>query len=386
MKVIFYTSTSFLDVSLEIIKLIAPEHELHVLIEITDSTKRQNIVQIGKLPDDREIVPARDMVDAVEYSNLEYFFRDTASVNFVVFNSNSLANSFRVFNRVNKFVRKISPEIFHLEALAVRALGLIPCIMYRRKLVISVHDPLPHSGEKDLKLSFTKRIFFNLPISKAFIFYSRFARDLFNAHYNSTAGSRNVITMAPYSYFKHIFGDQALGEGSFILFFGRISVYKGVGSLLMAMAEVLKSHPDEELIIAGKPYKGYRIDEKLIAPIGNSLQIIDNYVPASDLARLISKAKFVVCPYLDATQSGVIMTAFALDKPVIVTDTGSFPEYVSDNINGWIVRVNDHRHLAEKINSALQNREYQKLQHNISRQNETNGWETNRSTIDQAYS
>ena len=43
---------------------------------------------------------------------------------------------------------------------------------------------------------------------------------------------------------------------------------------------------------------------------------------------------FMVCPYTDATQSGVIMSAFAFNKPVIATDVGGLPEMVKGYSSG----------------------------------------------------
>ncbi|MFN5422931.1 MAG: glycosyltransferase, partial [bacterium] len=51
----------------------------------------------------------------------------------------------------------------------------------------------------------------------------------------------------------------------------------------------------------------------------------------------IQHATFVVCPYRDATQSGVLMTSFAFGKPVLATRVGAFPEYVTDGHNGLLL-------------------------------------------------
>lgn len=45
---------------------------------------------------------------------------------------------------------------------------------------------------------------------------------------------------------------------------------------------------------------------------------------------LDKNAKFVVCPYTDGTQSGVINTCFTLCKPIVATNVGAFSESVID--------------------------------------------------------
>lgn len=66
---------------------------------------------------------------------------------------------------------------------------------------------------------------------------------------------------------------------------------------------------------------------------------------------LIKKAQFVVCPYIDATQSGVIMSSFALNKPVIATHTGGLPEMVIDKRYGLIIPPKDEIALANAIST-----------------------------------
>ncbi len=61
------------------------------------------------------------------------------------------------------------------------------------------------------------------------------------------------------------------------------------------------------------------------------------------------QSTFVVCPYLDATQSGVVLTAYAFGKPVIATQVGGLPEYVHHGENPDA--------LAEAIIYLLQNPE-----------------------------
>lgn len=58
---------------------------------------------------------------------------------------------------------------------------------------------------------------------------------------------------------------------------------------------------------------------------------------------------FVVCPYTDATQSGVVMSAFAYNKPVLVTDVGGLPEMAGNGRFGRIVKNNDVGALADAI-------------------------------------
>jgi glycosyltransferase involved in cell wall biosynthesis len=63
---------------------------------------------------------------------------------------------------------------------------------------------------------------------------------------------------------------------------------------------------------------------------------------------LIQHAKFLVCPYRDASQSGVLMTAMAIGKPVIATNVGAFPEYIQDGYNGLVAEPN-HDSILDRV-------------------------------------
>ena len=67
------------------------------------------------------------------------------------------------------------------------------------------------------------------------------------------------------------------------------------------------------------------------------IHILNRFIPDDDLASLIHHSVFVVVPYHDATQSGVAMSAFAFNKPVIATNVGGFPEQVLHHQYGLIV-------------------------------------------------
>jgi glycosyltransferase involved in cell wall biosynthesis len=173
------------------------------------------------------------------------------------------------------------------------------------------------------------------------------------------------------------------GTKKHILFFGRLSPYKGVDDLLQAMPEVFREFPEEQLIIAGKRYPGFDINENFLNTYKNNITLIDRHIPNDELAMLIKQAKFIVCPYKDATQSGVLMTAFGLNTPVIATNVGSFPEFIKDNVNGLLVPPNDPQQLAEGIRFALRNERYKTLAEGIGNTEEL--WNRNTSILLNAY-
>ena len=151
------------------------------------------------------------------------------------------------------------------------------------------------------------------------------------------------------------------------------------------MPEVFREFPDEQLIIAGKRHPGFDINDNFLNTYRNNITLIEKHIPNDELATLIKQAKFIVCPYKDATQSGVLMTAFGLNTPVIATNVGSFPEFIQDNVNGLLVPPSDPQQLAEGMRFALRNEHYKTLAQNIKNTQVEDLWNRNTEILLNAY-
>jgi starch synthase len=64
----------------------------------------------------------------------------------------------------------------------------------------------------------------------------------------------------------------------------------------------------------------------------------------------------VVLPYIEASQSALVATAYFFHKPVIVTDVGALPEYVVEGETGWVIPPRDPQALAGALHGALTDR------------------------------
>ena len=109
---------------------------------------------------------------------------------------------------------------------------------------------------------------------------------------------------------------------NYVLFFGRISPYKGVEYLFRAMERVHKVHPNVKVIVAGSGEMYFDASEY---EKYEYVKIVNRFIELDELADLIRGALFTVCPYTDATQSGVVYSSFALNTPVIATNVGGLP-------------------------------------------------------------
>ena len=84
-----------------------------------------------------------------------------------------------------------------------------------------------------------------------------------------------------------------------------------------------------------------------------SFEIINEFIPDEEIAQLFQRAKLVVLPYIEASQSGIIAIAYAFKKPVIVSSVGSIPEVVDHGKTGLLVPPGDAKALAEAIIELL---------------------------------
>lgn len=125
-------------------------------------------------------------------------------------------------------------------------------------------------------------------------------------------------------------------EGRVLLFFGLVRRYKGVDILLEALTHM---QTDVQLVVAGEWYEDRSEAEAFIHGKGLSdrVRLLDHYIPDSEVAALFSAADAVVQPYRQATQSGVVQTAFHFGTPVVVSGVGGLPEMVQHGAEGLVV-------------------------------------------------
>lgn len=75
MKVLYYTSTAFLDISAEIINVLKSLVDLHVLIEITAGSKNENIINVDTLPENEVFISPARLLSQKDYQYLEPYFK-----------------------------------------------------------------------------------------------------------------------------------------------------------------------------------------------------------------------------------------------------------------------------------------------------------------------
>ena len=106
-----------------------------------------------------------------------------------------------------------------------------------------------------------------------------------------------------------------------LLFFGSIAPYKGVKSLVRAHQDLLNTHPNLKLVIAGRTRDLAYLDEIRRATARVNILFHDQRIPDDRVQHYFNSADLVVCPYDHALNSGVAMTAVTFGKPLIVPES-----------------------------------------------------------------
>jgi glycosyltransferase involved in cell wall biosynthesis len=83
--------------------------------------------------------------------------------------------------------------------------------------------------------------------------------------------------------------------------------------------------------------------------LGERVRVHDRYVADEEVGDLVAAADCVVLPYRSATQSGVVLVAYAGGCPVISTAVGGLPEVVEDGVTGYLVPPENPAALADAI-------------------------------------
>ncbi len=133
-------------------------------------------------------------------------------------------------------------------------------------------------------------------------------------------------------YLRH---PQGPAEPGHVVFFGLVRPYKGVEELVAAFRDVVT--PGARLTVAGRP-----LDEQTrsllegLAAGDPRVRLDLRFLDEPDLVALVSSAELVALPYREMYNSGSLLAALSLDRPVLVPRS-AVNELVEREVGpGWV--------------------------------------------------
>jgi len=206
------------------------------------------------------------------------------------------------------------------------------------KIVLTVHDLLPHDSGQRYKATFVDLY----RRADALICHSDSVQARLAAEFAVPEAKVSVIPHGPFFYDLPAVGaEQALSRFQLergrpmVLWQGIIFPYKGVDLLLTAWKQVEARVPEAVLMIAGTGAP--ELLEQIRAQIAElGLQRVKTefrFVSTEELVALYRAADVVVYPYRAITTSGALATGLALGKTIAASDLPVFREVLRDGEN-----------------------------------------------------
>jgi glycosyltransferase involved in cell wall biosynthesis len=239
-------------------------------------------------------------------------------------------------------------DVVHFQWLAVQALDqwLLP----NRPTVLTAHDLLPREPRPGQAWA-QRRLY---DAVDAVVAHSGYGRELLVSELGVDPGKVRVIHHGAFRHLTLMEREVRLPAGlasmrePVVLFFGLLRPYKGVETLIEAWRGVSGA----ELWIVGRP----RMDlEPLRARAGAGVRFIPRFVSDAELPAFFRRADIVVLPYERTERldwSGVLATALAFGKPIVVSEVGGFGE-LADLGAVRLVRPGDPEALRGALTAVL---------------------------------
>lgn len=249
------------------------------------------------------------------------------------------------WQQIRRISDEFAPDVIHITSAQEwnPALGWFIRHKLRKPLIYTIHDVIHHEGTP-FYFKMTEGMFRGMP--DGLVVLTEQGKQILM----EKGVASDKILVAPhgvYDFFTKY--SKGLPEQKEILFFGRIEPYKGIGVLLDAARSLLEENPDWTLRVAGggdvSPYR-----EQLSHP---QIRLENRFLTDEEVAESMEQAAIVALPYLSASQSGVIPTAFAFGKPVVASAVGGIPDMVQDRKTGLLVPPNDPDSLRNALRKLI---------------------------------
>jgi len=205
-----------------------------------------------------------------------------------------------------------------LEELAAR---LLP---RKRPRVMTAHDVVPREPRRGQRAAFGRLA----RAMDAVVVHSEYGAERLRGELGVPAERIRVIPHGAFTHLAELRDERPLPaelaavDQPVVLFFGFLSRYKGVDILLDALERL----EGVEAWIAGVPRVDMADLRARAARAAATVRFMPRFLDDAELPALFRRADVVVLPYREIDQSGVLHTALAFGRPMVVTRVGGLAE------------------------------------------------------------
>jgi glycosyltransferase involved in cell wall biosynthesis len=235
---------------------------------------------------------------------------------------------------VRRQVRAWRPDVVHAhDNYDPRLLAIVSGL----PRIVTIHDPTPHPGATTLHgLRWAVRRRW-IDGAACLVVHGKSLRERLSALEPAAR-----IAVIPHGAQVNAAAMAVPGDPPTLLLFGRRETYKGLSLLVDAMQRIWLRRSEIRLVIAGRGS-----DSSLGSFDDARVELRDGYIPESELDDLFARARLVVLPYLEASQSGVALQALGRGVPIVATAVGAIPELVPSD--AFLAAPHDPDSFAERV-------------------------------------
>ncbi len=252
----------------------------------------------------------------------------------------------RLLSKLERAVSEWRPDVVHLQWLPLPLLDVrfLRAVKGKAKLVHTMHNTSLFHGTSAGVQGWGLREAWSM--FEQIVVHSEYSRRAAMESGAAREGQLRVIPHGAFDYYRGLAPDVLRATAPVrLLFAGSIKPYKGLDLLVESLATLAEQTPvgSWHLVVAGHP--GYDLEKmqqrvrtmNLDAHVTWTLR----HQTERELGALLHDAHVIVLPYREIDQSGVLLAAVGVQRPVVATSVGAFPELLVHGEHGLLVPPNE---------------------------------------------
>ena len=304
-----------------------------------------------------------DVIQKIHGDRLSKYLADI-QINYYFFNGgrNNMLSTIIKTTKLGRNIESKKYDVYHIIQGSF-VLYLISRQIPSSQLCLTLHESTTHESKMKFETKFLLKwivknkypIIFHSEVTK--IRYEKYIKNRFNS---VKLNKSCIIPMGLFETYllaqeNNAFNPQDLFGNNFILFYGRFNQAKGIQILIDSYEELSKTRKMPSLVIAGSGNICFnkRNNEKI--------HVINKFLSNIEISMLNNYAKFIVCPYISASQSGIPLTTYLFNKPIIASNVGDFPNTVEQNKTGVLIEPNNRDQLMNAILKLLVDEKFYRM-------------------------